>query len=153
MNPADDRRPEAPGAGQGGARAPQPAGPRIRRSSGARRAPTPLPDGHRIGEAIPPMWEIVSRAFQPWKRELTTRWTTIVGEPCASHARPGLMEGPDGRTLIVFVDSSVWQYEIERRLRDLKDRIRKAIPAAPVDRVIFRQDPGLSPPPADREGD
>ncbi len=122
-------------------------------SSGARRPPPPLDVSRKLGDLLPRLWSEVCRAAPPWKARLAECWPQIVGPRYAPHLRPGAMEGFKGRTMIVFVDHPVIQFEAERGLRDLPARIRATVPEAPVDRVLFRSDPGAEPEAAGGDGD
>ena len=111
-------------------------------SSGARRSPPPLDVSRRVGDMLPRLWDEVCRAAPPWKAALQQGWPGIVGPRYAGHLRPGPAEGIRGRTLVVFADHPVMQFEAERGLRDLLTRIRAVVPDAPFDRILFRSDPG-----------
>lgn len=111
-------------------------------SSGARRAPPPLDASRKVADLLPRLWEDVCRAAPPWKARLAENWPQIVGPRYAAHLRPGPAEGIRGRTLVVFTDHPVIQFEAERGLRDLLARIRAAVPEVPFDRIVFRSDPG-----------
>lgn len=113
----------------------------VRPSSGARRRPVPLPEGHRVGEAIPALFEVVQRGFAPWKKTLAEHWPGIVGPKFRAHLRPGRYEARAGRRLVVFVDHPVFLYEARMELRDLMRRIREAVPGTPIERVDFALDP------------
>ncbi len=114
----------------------------IRPSSGCRRKPAPVDASQSVQNLLPRLWDEVCKAAPPWKARLLECWPAIVGPEYARHLRPGPSEGIRGRTLTVFADHPVIQFEAERGLRDLVARIRAAVPEAPIDRVLFRPDPG-----------
>ena len=144
--------PASSGAGRAGGRDARGGmlvnGVRIWPSPGRRRAPPPMASV-RVGAAVPPMYELLKNAFAPWRTQLVEQWPQIVGPKFAARLRPGRMEGYDKRTLSVFAQNSLWLSEASRELRDLLARIKKAVPDAPINRVIFNLDPGEPPPPDD----
>lgn len=109
-------------------------------SSGAWRDPPPLTGGTRIAEFIPVLMQRVQKHENAWRDALDARWAELMGARYAAHAQPGDYTAAS-RMLVVEVDHPVLAFEAARELRDLADRIRAAVPSAPVRRVHFRYAP------------
>jgi predicted nucleic acid-binding Zn ribbon protein len=69
-------------------------------------------------ERLEPVSGVLSRVLknlglkdQVWLMELAAAWPEMVGPVVASHARPGRVSRGE---LHVFVDSSVWLFELQR---------------------------------------
>lgn len=85
----------------------------------------------------------VLRSLQPqgqgWLATLAAEWPALVGADVARHTRPG---GIERRTLLVYVDSSVWLSELQRfGQKRLLDNVRKRFAEARVDALRLRIDP------------
>lgn len=66
-------------------------------------------------------------------------WEKISGPAVAKHSRPGSI---NGKTLIVYVDSSVWLSELSRYKSDkLLAALRKNAGLLEIEKIIFRIDP------------
>lgn len=116
-------------------------------SSGAWRDPPPLTGGTRIAEYLPALMQKVQKSQGAWREELDRRWPELMGSAYAHHAIPGEYIAPS-RMLVVDMDHPVLAFEATRELRDLADRIQKAVPSAPIRRVRFRyvpRDPSAPP--------
>ena len=76
---------------------------------------------------------------QHWIESLRTEWKDLVGEDVAGHTRPGRVIG---RTLVVFVDSSVWLSELTRYGREpMLAKIRERFGDQQVNAIRLQIDP------------
>ena len=93
-----------------------------------------------MGEFIPSLMKEIQKSQAPWRDEVESRWPVLVGSKYAAHAQAGDFIA-SSRTLVVMVDHPILAFEASRELRNLPERIREAVPAAPIQRVHFRYAP------------
>jgi len=71
--------------------------------------------------------------------ELNGYWPEIVGAAVAAHARPGRVAGGE---VVVFVDSSVWLFELRRTWHaKILERLKQRLGAERVRSLRFTIDP------------
>lgn len=64
-----------------------------------------------VGKVISSLMKTIGLEEQQWFSNLRSEWENLVGEAVAKHTRPGRVAG---KTLVVYVDSSVWLSELSR---------------------------------------
>lgn len=73
--------------------------------------------------------------------ELAEVWPEIVGPVVAAHARPGRVAGGE---VLVFVDSSVWLFELKRAWHaKILERLKHRLGPERARSLRFAIDPGL----------
>jgi len=104
-----------------------------------RRPPAPIRDPRAIAEVIPALMKRLGAEAPHWVRLLQDEWPGLVGAAVAAHTRPGRL---DRESLIVFVDSSVWLYELERCGRQtMLSKLRERFPGLPARSITMQLDP------------
>ena len=107
---------------------------------GDKYPPPRFREAKAVGDVLSSVVDELGVADTQWMLTLADEWRSIVGAAVAKHTRPGML---DGRTLTVYVDSSVWLSEISRYgSREMLDSIRKQLGGDQVTRLNFRLDPG-----------
>ncbi len=64
-----------------------------------------------IGDVLDGVLEQLGVTGGDWLDRLAGRWSLVAGGAVAQHTRPGYA---DGKTLVVYVDSSMWLHELKR---------------------------------------
>lgn len=105
---------------------------------GDKLPPQGLPEVMDAGSLIERVIAGLGLSSQHWLSRLAEAWDDVAGANVAEHTRPG---GMDGRTLIVYVDSSVWLNELSRYgrpqlLKNIKERVENR-----VNDIRFQLDP------------
>jgi predicted nucleic acid-binding Zn ribbon protein len=115
--------------------------------------PPPEPaDAEPIGRLLDGVMKRLGLDSQQWLTSMAAEWSAVVGDAVARHTRPGRYEE---RTLIVFVDSSVWLSELKRYGQDkILVNVQRRAGADRVRAVSLQMDPDGGRPPrdADRRG-
>jgi predicted nucleic acid-binding Zn ribbon protein len=108
------------------------------RIEGRRPAPA-FRDACGIGEVIPAVMRRVGAEAPLWLEKLQADWAAVVGAAVARHTRPGRL---DRDTLFVFVDSSVWLFELQRcGTQAILSKLRELFAGLRVRSVILQPDP------------
>ena len=96
-------------------------------------------EAQSIGDIIPSLMQKFGMQNSPWVSDLEELWVDVVGTDVARHSRPGQI---DGKTLIVFVDNSVWLSELTRygKARMLAN-VQKQFGKKRVSEIRLRLDP------------
>ena len=93
----------------------------------------------RVADVLPALLRKLGLEERLWMQILIRDWPAIVGEAVARHARPGRM---DQKTLVVFVESSVWLNELKRYGKAaLLKNVQQVVGVARVKAVELRPDP------------
>jgi predicted nucleic acid-binding Zn ribbon protein len=96
-----------------------------------------------ISDVITGLMKKLGMQQQHWLSVLREQWPQIVGEDVAVHSRPGLVEG---RTLVVFVDSSAWLNELARYSRKrILENIGERFGKDRIKSLRFKLDPDAGP--------
>lgn len=104
-----------------------------------RDPPAKQRDALCISEVIPSLMKKLGLEDQHWLTVLADEWEKLVGKAVTKHTRPGRLEG---RTLIVFVDNSVWLSELARYgHREMLANLKKRFGSRRVKSLIFQLDP------------
>ena len=112
------------------------------------RSPVAFEEPRRLADLIPAVLRKLAAEQPPWLARLQAEWAQVVGPAAARHSRPGRLMRD---ALVVFVDSSAWLQELDRRGRPaLLTAIRPRVAPASVNGLVFRLDPDEArrPPPA-----
>ena len=64
-----------------------------------------------IGDVLDGVLQQLGVTGGHWLDQLAGRWGLVAGAAVAQHTRPGYV---DGKTLVVYVDSSMWLHELKR---------------------------------------
>ncbi|MBN1557798.1 MAG: DUF721 domain-containing protein [Lentisphaerae bacterium] len=105
------------------------------RRSRAGGAAGTVPDAAAIGDIIPAVMKKAGLEGAHWAAVLEEDWAALVGAAVAAHTRPGRISG---RTLVVFVDHSVWLNELARYgKREMLEKIRARVGRGKVTDLRF----------------
>ena len=103
------------------------------------RPPHAYTEPSRLGDVIPGLMRRLGMDEEHDLSLLREEWPALVGGAVAAHTRAGRWEGG---ALVVFVDSSVWLYELERTGRKpLLANVQTRLGRDRVQSVVFRLDP------------
>ena len=87
------------------------------------KPPQGRPETTEAGQILEKVVKELGLASEHWLTRLTDEWPRLAGDVVARHTRPGRL---DGKTLVVFVDNSVWLSELSRFGKEqLLDNIKK----------------------------
>jgi predicted nucleic acid-binding Zn ribbon protein len=115
-----------------------------------RRPPPAFREAVPVGDVLPAVLERLGIGRQEWLGALRKEWQTLVGDAVSRHTRPGRLEG---RTLTVFVDSSVWLSELSRYGRSpMLANLQRRFGAEKIATVLVRLDPEGPAPSGVRRG-
>lgn len=73
--------------------------------------PPPPKRMHAMAEVMPEVIREMGLSSEMRLRDLREKWTELIGEVNARHARPGRW---DNRVLTIYVDHNVWLAELKR---------------------------------------
>ena len=105
---------------------------------------SPLPPSREM--KVPAMENVVAGVMKKlglnenhWLNTLEEEWSDLVGAGVAKHTRPGKFENFQ---LTIFVDSSVWLYELKRNaMKIILRNFAKRYGNGKIKRVQFQLDP------------
>jgi predicted nucleic acid-binding Zn ribbon protein len=102
--------------------------------------PPPAREARPVGAVLPDVLKTLGLEERHWMAVLQTEWAECVGADVARHTRPGRLQG---KTLVVFVDSSAWLSELARFGRDaMLARVRDRVGRGKVNALRLEIDPG-----------
>jgi predicted nucleic acid-binding Zn ribbon protein len=102
--------------------------------------PPPAREARPVGAVVPDVLKRLGLEEHYWASVLETEWAECVGEDVGRHTRPGRLQG---KTLVVYVDSSAWLSELARFGRSaMLARVRERVGRGKVDTLRLEIDPG-----------
>lgn len=75
------------------------------------KPPQERPEVMEAGLILDKVVKELGLASEHWLTRLADEWPQLAGDVVSKHTRPGRL---DGKTLVVFVDNSVWLSELSR---------------------------------------
>lgn len=94
---------------------------------------------HRLGEAIPGLMKKLGMEEAHWIGTLSEEWASLMGSAVAAHTRPGELSN---KRLTVYVDSSVWLYELTQTGRtSMLENLDRRYGAGKIRDIRFQLDP------------
>jgi len=104
---------------------------------------TPPPndmDPQKLGDVIPALMKKFGMEEAHWINTLNEEWPDLVGPAVAAHTRPGELSN---KRLTVYVDSSVWLYELSQTARgSMLENLANRYGPGMIRDIRFQLDPG-----------
>ncbi len=99
-----------------------------------------LGDATPLGDVLSRVMKKAGLSEQHWAAVLEESWADIAGAGVAGHTRPGPLRE---KTLVIYVDSSVWLNELRRMgQRMLLNNLQKQFGPSRIKDVKLELDPG-----------